>query len=86
MPRLKQACPFFEVRVENGSAGKACRKWLKMRVAPREFAVFVYIASMATIPQITFVSKIHGTARAISLAIDTQNTTKTIITKTIITR
>ena len=53
-----------------------------MRVAPREFAVFVYIASMATIPQITFVSKIHGTARAISLAI----TTKTIITKTIITR
>ncbi|MFX1764258.1 hypothetical protein PWP93_16985 [Paraburkholderia sp. A1RI-2L] len=57
-----------------------------MRVAPREIAVFVYIAPMATISQITFVSKIHGTARAISLAIATQNTTKTIITKTIITR
>lgn len=51
-------------------------------MAPREIAVFVYIAPMATIPQITFVSNIHGTARVISLAIDT----KTTITKTIITR
>jgi len=39
---------------------------------------------MATIPQITTVSNIHGTARAISLAINTK-TTKTII-KTITTR
>jgi hypothetical protein len=37
---------------------------------------------MATIPQITTVSKIHGTARAISLA----NITKTTIIKTITTR
>ncbi|WP_267954867.1 hypothetical protein [Paraburkholderia adhaesiva] len=43
---------------------------------------------MATIPQIKTVSKIHGTARAISLASATKSatiTTKTII-KTITTR
>ncbi|MCG5074749.1 hypothetical protein [Paraburkholderia tagetis] len=57
----------------------------KMRVAPREITVFVYIVPMATIPQITSVSKIHGTARVISLAITTI-ITKAIITKTIITR
>jgi hypothetical protein len=33
---------------------------------------------MATIPQITFISKLHGTARAISLAITTKAITKTI--------
>lgn len=47
--------------------------------------VFVYIASMATIPQITSVSNIHGAARAMSLAITTI-ITKTIITKTITIR
>ncbi len=53
-----------------------------MRVIPREINVFVYIVPMATIPQITFESKIHGTARVISLAI----ITKTTITKTITIR
>jgi hypothetical protein len=41
---------------------------------------------MATIPQITSVSKIHGAARAISLAIATNATTKTTIIKTITIR
>jgi len=55
-----------------------------MRVIPREITVFVYIVPMATIPQITSVSNIHGMARAMSLAIVANSAT--IITKTTITK
>jgi len=36
---------------------------------------------MATIPQITIDTKVHGTARVISIAITTKTITKTIITR-----
>jgi hypothetical protein len=55
-----------------------------MWVPQRDFAVFVYIVSMATISQITSVSKIHGAARVISLA--TTTITTKAITKTITIR
>jgi len=51
-----------------------------------ELTVFVYIVSMATISLITSVSKFHGMARAISLAVATKATTKTTIIKTITIR
>jgi hypothetical protein len=68
--------------MQSAAHARLFSKQRKMRGCPRELTVFVYIAPMATIPQITFESKIHGTARVISLAI----ITKTTITKTITIR